>query len=121
MSDEKSPPSLEELEARLKKARDAQRPKDAGPGKYHRVPQGSLAAGFRVGSELLAAMIVGVGGGLLLDRWLGSAPWGLVIMFFIGAAAGVLNVYRAVNGLGMATGYRRSDEDDNGRPSGGAH
>lgn len=66
---------------------------------------------FRIGVDLVAAMILGVGGGLLLDRWLGTAPWGLVAMFFAGAAAGILNVYRAVNGLGYGAGYRRDDND----------
>ncbi|CAO3443320.1 ATP synthase protein I [Azospirillum largimobile] len=66
-------------------------------------------------------MIVGVGGGLLLDRWLGTAPWGLIVMFFLGAAAGVLNVYRAVTGFGIAAGYRRPTGDDNERQDGDAH
>lgn len=80
-----------------------------------------MAIAFRIGSELVAAMIVGVGGGLLLDRWLGTAPWGLIVMFLLGSAAGVLNVYRAVNGLGIAPGYGRTREEDNERPNGDAH
>ncbi|WP_448207705.1 AtpZ/AtpI family protein [Azospirillum sp. sgz302134] len=120
MSDEKPPPSLEELEARLRKAREGQA-SDTGPGRYHRIPQGPLAIAFRIGTELVAAMIVGVGGGLLLDRWLGTAPWGLIVMFFLGAAAGILNVYRAITGLGIAPGYSRTREDDNERPNGDAH
>jgi len=57
---------------------------------------------FRIGVELVAALIVGVGIGLLLDRWLGSTPWFLIVFFFLGAAAGVLNVYRAASGMGPA-------------------
>jgi ATP synthase protein I len=121
MSDEKPPQSLEELDARLKKAREGQETRSGGPGKYHRIPQGALAIAFRIGTELVAAMIVGVGGGLLFDRWLGTAPWGLIVMFFLGAAAGILNVYRAITGLGIAPGYGRIREEDNERPNGDAH
>ncbi|MCG5240029.1 AtpZ/AtpI family protein [Azospirillum doebereinerae] len=79
-----------------------------------------MGTALRIGTELVAAMIVGVGGGLLLDRWLGTAPWGLIVMFFLGAAAGVLNVYRAVTGLGIAAGYSRPT-GDNERQDGDAH
>lgn len=120
MSDERPPPSLEELEARLRKAREGQDSSGAA-GRYHRIPQGPLAIALRIGTELVAAMIVGVGGGLLFDRWLGTAPWGLIVMFFLGAAAGILNVYRAITGLGFAPGYGRTREDDNERPNGDAH
>ena len=43
----------------------------------------------------MAALAVGVGIGWLLDRWLGTLPLFLLIFFFLGAAAGLLNVYRA--------------------------
>lgn len=119
MSDGKPPHSLDELEARLRKAREGQAEK-AGPSRFAGAPQGPIGVAWRIGVELVAAMIVGVGGGYLLDRWLGTAPWGLVVMFFLGAAAGILNVYRAFSGLGYATGYRR-DTEDNGRPNGDGH
>ncbi len=118
MSDEKPPPSLEELDARLRKAREG---KDGHgrSGRLERVPHGALGVGLRIGAELLAAMIVGVGGGLLLDQWLGTQPWGLIGMFFLGSAAGILNVYRAITGLGYATGYRRVEREHERRPDGG--
>ena len=59
----------------------------------------------RIGTELVAALIVGVGIGFFLDNWLDTKPWFLVVFFFLGAVAGVLNVYRAASGLGAATGY----------------
>lgn len=114
-------PSLEgkapvtDFDARLRKALDAHRSPQRGLGALERGVQGPVAVAFRVGTELLAAMIVSVGGGLLFDHWLGTAPWGLIIWFFLGAAAGVLNVYRAISGLGYATGYSRTDLKDNAR------
>lgn len=58
----------------------------------------------RVGAELISALIVGAGLGRLIDIWLGTGPWGLVVLFFLGAAAGILNVYRTVARMGTDTG-----------------
>lgn len=75
----------------------------------------ALGMAFRIGVELVAALIVGVGIGLLIDYWLGTAPWGLVAFFFLGAGAGVLNVYRAVAGYGLAVGYKEPEDEGPGR------
>ena len=53
-----------------------------------------LARGLRLSSELLAGVIVGTGLGLLLDNWLGTSPWGLLVLLILGFAAGVFNVIR---------------------------
>jgi ATP synthase protein I len=53
------------------------------------------ARGFRLSSELVAGVLVGAGLGWLIDRWFGVAPWGLIIFFLLGFAAGVLNVMRS--------------------------
>lgn len=50
--------------------------------------------GFRIGAELLSAVIVGAALGYLADRLLGTKPWCLAVFLFFGGAAGVLNVYR---------------------------
>lgn len=50
---------------------------------------------FRIGVELVSALLVGAGIGWLLDRWWGTEPFLLLIFFFLGAAAGLLNVFRA--------------------------
>jgi ATP synthase protein I len=80
---------------------------------------------FRIGVELVAALIVGVGVGWLLDRWLGSKPWFLIVFFFLGAAAGILNVYRAASGIGLARAEGapapsngEPEEDDDDGPAG---
>ena len=41
-----------------------------------------------------STLIVGVVLGLGFDRWLGTSPWLFLVFFVLGAAAGVLNVYR---------------------------
>ena len=50
---------------------------------------------FRIGIELVVALMVGTGIGWLLDRWWGTEPFLLLLFFFLGAAAGLLNVFRA--------------------------
>ena len=54
---------------------------------------------FRIGVELLAALVVGGGIGWLLDHWFGTMPLFLIIFFFLGAGAGMLNVFRAAKEL----------------------
>ena len=52
---------------------------------------------FNLGTELVAAVGVGTIIGFILDSWFGTKPWLIVIFFFLGAAAGMLNVIRAAN------------------------
>ena len=115
-------PPLVSFDERLQKAQEAlDASKGVGRGRLDRGAQGPIGVALRIGTELLAAMIVGVGGGMLFDYWLGTAPWGLIVWFFLGAAAGVLNVYRAISGLGYATGYRRIELKDNAPRDDGAN
>ena len=115
--DERKPPSLEDLDARLRAAQDRDVPRSTGTSSGPSMSGMGIA--FRIGVELVAALAVGVGIGWLLDSWLGTKPWFLVVFFFLGSAAGILNVWRAVSGLGMGPGYRpvveKDDEDNDGR------
>ena len=52
---------------------------------------------FKLGTELVAAVAVGTIIGFILDSWFGTKPWLIIIFFFLGAAAGILNVIRAAN------------------------
>ena len=49
---------------------------------------------FKISTEIVAALIVGVVIGLLVDNYFNSSPFGLIIFFILGAIAGFLNVYR---------------------------
>jgi ATP synthase protein I len=103
---EKNDP-LREFGERLDKARAARQ------GPVGRAPEtgtstsSALALGWRVGIELVGAIVVAVFIGWAIDRWLGTRPWGMVVMFFLGIAAGMVNVYRAVTGLGRAVGFKQ--------------
>jgi ATP synthase protein I len=107
MDERGEPDALNELGARIDKAvagrRPARRTDDRAP-----VASNGMALGLRIGLELIVGVAVGVGLGLLLDRWLGSRPWGMGGGFVLGVAAGMVNVYRTVAGLGMAVGYRKT-------------
>ena len=52
---------------------------------------------FKLGTELVASVAVGTIIGFILDTWFGTKPWLIIIFFFLGAAAGMLNVIRAAN------------------------
>jgi F0F1-type ATP synthase assembly protein I len=54
----------------------------------------TIGALSTVGFSFVLAIVLGVGFGLLLDRWLGTSPIFFFVFFVIGLAAGVLNVYR---------------------------
>jgi ATP synthase protein I len=97
---------LDDLNERLKSAR-ASDPSRRGGGTSEK---GSVGQAMRVSVELVAGLVVGGGIGYLLDRWLGTAPRLMVVFFLLGGAAGMLNVYRAMAGLGMQAGYPPKDE-----------
>lgn len=55
-----------------------------------------LGQAVRIGTELLAALIVGGGLGWVIDTYLFDFnPWGLVAGLGLGAAAGVRSAYRS--------------------------
>ena len=56
-----------------------------------------LGSAFKLGTELVAAVGVGTIIGFILDSWFDTKPWLIIIFFFLGTAAGMLNVIRAAN------------------------
>ena len=56
-----------------------------------------MGSAFKLGTELVAAVGVGTIIGFILDNWFGTKPWLMIIFFFLGAAAGMLNVIRTAN------------------------
>jgi ATP synthase protein I len=112
------PPDEAALSARLKSL--GQRLDQAGPRRASEGPasrsatdHSALARGFRLSSELVAGVLVGAGIGWLIDRWLGSLPWGTFVFALLGFTAGVLNVMRSAGvvpgGVPDSTIERRND------------
>ena len=50
--------------------------------------------GFKISTEIVAALVVGVVIGIIVDNYFNTQPFGLIIFFILGALAGFLNVYR---------------------------
>jgi len=56
---------------------------------------GSFIGGaFKLGTELVSAVVVGTIIGFILDTWFGTKPWLIIVFFFLGSAAGILNVIK---------------------------
>ncbi|KPF45686.1 AtpZ/AtpI family protein [Rhizobium sp. AAP43] len=51
---------------------------------------------MKISSEFISAIIVGTLLGYLFDHFVGTSPWGMIVMLLIGFCAGVLNVMRVV-------------------------
>ena len=96
---------FDDFDARIKKLRAGARLDQ--PQRAERPAMGG--AGVQAGIELVAGV---VGGGLIgygLDRWFETWPLWFIVLFFLGAAAGMLNAYRHIK--------RASGMDESGRSS----
>jgi ATP synthase protein I len=76
-----------------------------------------MSRGLRLGSEFVAAILVGAGLGYFIDMFLPTRPWGLVVLLLLGFAAGVLNVVRATAQMNAETAVPKDtpalrDEDE---------
>ena len=102
-----APPSLESVEARLAVVREERAEKTAKEAGQANSRQG-IGIGMRIGIELLASVLAGVGIGLLLDNWLDTTPIFTLAFVSIGFAAGVLSVIRVSKGLDERIGLGRA-------------
>ena len=54
-----------------------------------------LGLALRISTELVAAVFVATFIGYYLDKWLGTKPIFIIILFIVGIAAGIFNVVRS--------------------------
>ena len=66
----------------------------------------AIGQAFRLSAEFVAGVIAGAIVGWLIDRMVGSSPWGLIVCLILGFCAGMLNLMRASGALKPA----RTDE-----------
>ena len=62
-------------------------------------PSSQLGIAFKMSTEMVAAVVVGTIIGFILDNWFGTKPWLILIFFFVGVIAGILNVIRSAKSM----------------------
>ena len=55
----------------------------------------SIGTAFKMSTELVSAVVVGTIIGFILDKTFGTKPWLILIFFFVGVGAGILNVFKS--------------------------
>ena len=100
MAREEGSPDFKDFDDRLRRLRESTQPEVDEATEPRRTSFGG--AGVQVGVELVAGVIGGALIGYWLDRWLGTWPILFLVLFFLGAAAGMLNAYRYIRRLGEA-------------------
>lgn len=93
VSENTPPPSLEELDARIKAARGEEE-ESSEP-----LSTGDMAMGWRLSIELVAGVVVGTALGHFLDKWLDTNPVFVLLGILFGAAAGFYNMIKSVRGM----------------------
>ncbi len=96
-----STPLTSDLASRIERAQRERRAEESERGSSANTMTG-WGKGLRLGSEFVAAILVGLGIGWLLDSWLNTTPWLMLVMLLFGFAAGVLNVVRAAGEMNKA-------------------
>ena len=58
-----------------------------------------IGAAFKLSAELVSAVAIGTIIGFILDKTFGSTPWLIIIFFFLGVIAGIVNVFRSAKNM----------------------
>jgi ATP synthase protein I len=82
----------EPLKTRLEIAKDKISKRDLYKDKE---PPSSIGTAFKLSTELVSAVAVGTIIGFILDKTFGTKPWLILIFFFIGVIAGIVNVFKS--------------------------
>ena len=62
-------------------------------------PPSSIGTAFKLSTELVSAVVVGTIIGFILDKTFGTKPWLILIFFFVGVIAGIINVFRSAKNM----------------------
>ena len=62
-------------------------------------PPSSIGTAFKMSTELVSAVVVGTIIGFILDKTFGTKPWLILIFFFVGVVAGIVNVFRSAKNM----------------------
>ena len=107
MPETPDPDRLRALEAKLAAARSARaKPAEAGKG----FSQGEVA--WRMVTELVAGMVIGLGIGFGLDHVFGTRPIFLIIFVLLGFVAGIRTVIGTAKDMQAKAESQRQGQDD---------
>lgn len=81
---------LRDLDRRL----DERRPDRESAKALEAAPRQGYGLALRLGADFVAGVVVGAAIGWGFDALLGTSPWGLIVFFLLGFAAGILSVMR---------------------------
>jgi len=84
--------NLKEISTRLEIAKKKIKKKDE---KNNGTNAASLGKALKISTELVASVVVGSTIGFLLDSWFGTKPLLIICFFFMGVAAGIINVFKS--------------------------
>lgn len=101
-----------DLSARIKAAQEARKRKSNDTEKQAQATVNAGGLALRYGAELGASVFVGLLMGLGIDKFLGTAPWGLLIMLGFGLAAGILGVIRAYKQINADFAATQAEDKD---------
>ena len=88
--------SKDHFKTRLQIAKDKILKRNLGPKDRN---SSSIGAAFKLSTELVAAVAVGTIIGFILDKTFGTKPWLIIIFFFIGVIAGIINVIKSAKNM----------------------
>lgn len=106
---------LKELSERIEKAQEAADPwrrKKGSDG--FRGPSRGMIRAIRIGSDFVASVMVPAAVGAFLDERLGTGPWVMLSLVFIGFCLGLWLLIRALDD-GKGKGQDTPHEDGSGR------
>ena len=88
--------SKDQFKTRLQIAKDKLSKKNFKQNNHNST---SIGAAFKLSTELVSAVAVGTIIGFILDKTFGTKPWLILIFFFVGVIAGIINVFRSAKNM----------------------
>ncbi|PTS87097.1 MULTISPECIES: AtpZ/AtpI family protein [unclassified Caulobacter] len=113
-ADEPNDKAFDSLDARL----DAFEARKAAEKPVRAENEKSSQDGYRLLADLVGGVLVGLGFGWLLDRYVNTAPWGMVGGLLIGMGASIFGVVRKATQL-SAQASAKAPEGQAGEDTGG--
>ncbi len=100
-------PSLDELQAKIDEIKKSEK---SGAGAHQKA---DMSQALRLLIDLVAGVIMGVGVGYFIDRWLDKTPLFMVIGLFFGMAAGVKNMVHSAGLIDKKRNEQQKNNKDN--------